>query len=184
MRDLGLLLLRLTLGGLLAGHGAQKLFGAFEGHGIKGTGQFFEKLGLAPGERWALTAGLGELGGGLLTALGFLHPLGPITTLAPMAVAWGRAHWGKPIWVTSGGAELPLTNIAIGLALMLSGPGKFSMDRMLRMRTHPALVLLTAAGVAGGAFLALSQPRPEGSPDQAREAQPQEDQRESQPTTT
>jgi putative oxidoreductase len=185
MRDLGLLILRLTLGGLLVGHGAQKLFGMFEGHGIEGTGGFFEsKLGLRPGEQWALTAGLGEFGGGLLTALGFLNPLGPLMTLAPMIVAWGRAHWGKPIWVTSGGAELPLTNIAIGLALMLSGPGKFSMDRMLRMRTHPALVLLTAAGVAGGAFLALSQPRPEGSPDQAREPQPQEEQRESQPTTT
>ncbi len=47
MRDLGLLILRLTLGGLLAGHGAQKLFGMFEGHGIEGTGGFFEsKLGL------------------------------------------------------------------------------------------------------------------------------------------
>src|SRR3981081_2158840 len=155
MRDLGLLILRLTLGGLLVGHGAQKLFGMFEGHGIEGTGGFFEsKLGLQPGERWALTAGLGEFGGGLLTALGFMHPIGPIATLAPMTVAWGRAHWGKPIWVTSGGAELPLTNIAIAIALMLSGPGKFSMDRMLRMRTHPALVLLTTARGYGGALCA------------------------------
>src|SRR5438105_862646 len=101
MRDLGLLLLRATLGGLLMGHGAQKLFGMFEGHGIKGTGQFFESMGLSPGEHWARTAGAGEFGGGLLTALGFLHPIGPIATLAPMVVAWGRAHAGKPIWITS-----------------------------------------------------------------------------------
>ena len=91
MRDLGLLILRLTLGGLLAGHGAQKLFGMFEGHGIKGTGGFFEShLGLRRGEQWALTAGLGEMGGGLLTALGLLNPLGPLMTLAPMIVAWPR----------------------------------------------------------------------------------------------
>src|SRR4051794_29733763 len=113
MKDLGILTLRLTLGGLLAGHGAQKLFGAFDGHGIQGTGQFFEKLGLKPGERWAMAAGMGETAGGALTVLGFMHPLGPMATLAPMAVAWGRAHWGKPIWVTSGGGELPLTNISI-----------------------------------------------------------------------
>src|SRR5918911_872862 len=101
MRDFGLLILRLTLGGLLAGHGAQKLFGAFEGHGIQGTGQFMESLGLEPGEQWATTAGLGELSGGLLTMLGWLYPVGPMMTLAPMSVAWGRVHWGKPIWVTS-----------------------------------------------------------------------------------
>src|SRR4051794_32593725 len=128
MRDLGLLALRCTLGGLLAGHGSQKLFGAFEGHGIEGTGKFMEQLGLQPGEQWALTAGLGEFAGGMLTTLGFLHPIGPIMTLAPMSVALGRAHWGKPIWITSGGGELPLTNIVIASALILTGPGKLSLD--------------------------------------------------------
>src|SRR5436190_12062116 len=110
MRDLGILILRLAFGSLLAGHGAQKLFGAFGGHGLQGTGRWFESMGYTPGERWALGAGMGEFGGGLLSALGLLNPVGPIASLAPMAVAWGRVHWGKPIWVTSGGAELPATN--------------------------------------------------------------------------
>jgi len=170
MRDLGLLILRMTMGGLLVGHGAQKLFGLFEGHGPEGTGFFFEKLGLRPGKQWAITAGLGETGGGLLTLLGFLQPVGPITTLAPMIVAWGRAHWGKPIWVTSGGGELPLTNMAIALALTLMGPGKYSLDRMLGIRAHPALAMLVSAGVAAGSLIALSQPRPE--PQQAPQPQP------------
>src|ERR1051326_5566121 len=124
MRDVGILILRLTLGGLLAGHGAQKLCGVMEGHGIEGTGKFFESLGLRPGQQWAMTAGLGESAGGVLTALGLLHPVGPIATLAPMMVAWGKAHWGKPIWVTSGGGELPATNIAIALALAFIGPAR------------------------------------------------------------
>ena len=174
MRDLGILILRLTLGGLLAGHGAQKLFGLFEGHGPEGTGQFLEGMGLQPGKQWAITAGLGEMGGGILTALGFLHPVGPITTLAPMVVAWGRAHWGKPIWITSGGAELPATNIAIALALALIGPGRFSLDRMFGIRAHPALAMLVSAGVAAGSLIALSQPRPEPQqPQQQPQAQPE-----------
>lgn len=174
MRDLGVLLLRLTLGGLLAGHGAQKLFGAFEGHGIQGTGKHFESLGLQPGERWAMLAGLGETSGGLLTVLGFMHPIGPLTTLGPMIVAWGRAHWGKPIWVTSGGGELPLTNLSIGLSLIAMGPGRISLDRMLGIRIPAGLAALCAAGIAAGSLMALSQPRPEQA--KQPQAQPQAEQ--------
>ena len=64
MRHIGLLILRLVAGGLLAGHGAQKLFGWFGGYGLQGTGGWLESLGLRPGSRWALLAGAGEFGGG------------------------------------------------------------------------------------------------------------------------
>lgn len=170
MRDLGILILRLTMGGFLAGHGAQKLFGLFGGYGPDATGQFMESMGLQPGKQWAVMAGLGEFGGGVLTGLGFLHPVGPVTSLAPMIVAWGRAHWGKPIWVTSGGAELPATNIAIALALACIGPGRFSLDRVFGIRAHPALAMLVSALVAAGSLIALSQPRPEpqAAPQQAQ----------------
>jgi putative oxidoreductase len=65
-----------------------------------------------------------------------------------------KAHWGKPIWVTSGGAELPVTNAAIATALTLTGPGKFSLDELFGIRLPrwvaiPA-VLATTAGVAYG----------------------------------
>src|SRR5688572_23388419 len=76
--DLGLLALRLTAGGLLAGHGAQKLFGAFGGHGLEGTAGWLESIGLRPGKPWATLAGLSEFGGGALTALGLGGPLGPV----------------------------------------------------------------------------------------------------------
>src|SRR2546428_13481754 len=105
MRDIGLLILRLVMGGLLVGHGSQKLFGWFNGPGLKGTAGFLESLGLKPGMLWAIGASAGEFGGGMLTALGFLHPLGPFGKIGAMTMAIAKAHWGKPIWASQGGAE-------------------------------------------------------------------------------
>jgi len=150
MVDLATLMLRLTVGGLLAGHGSQKLFGWFGGPGLKATAGMMESLGLRPGDRWAPIAGLSELGGGVLTLLGFLHPLGPIAILAAMGMATVKAHWGKPIWVTAGGAELPVTNMAAALALALAGPGRYSLDAALGLRLPAVLTAAAAVAAAGG----------------------------------
>ncbi len=129
LRDLAVLVVRVTVGGLLAGHGSQKLFGWFGGGGLEGTGGFFESLGFRPGRQWAGLAAVSEFGGGLLTALGFLNPIGPLAAAGSMLVATLTAHAGKPIWVTQGGAELPVTNIAVLGAISIAGPGRFSIDR-------------------------------------------------------
>jgi putative oxidoreductase len=134
MGDLAALLLRLVLGGLLAGHGAQKLFGWFSGPGPEGTAGFMEMLGLKPGRPWAYLAGLSEFGGGVLTTLGLLNPVGPVLVIGSMAMATRKAHWGRPIWVTEGGAELPVLNITASTALILNGPGKYSLDRLFGIR--------------------------------------------------
>jgi len=63
VNDLAALVVRLVQGSLLAGHGAQKLFGTFGGHGLEGTSGFMEMLGLRPGRPWAFLAGLCEFGG-------------------------------------------------------------------------------------------------------------------------
>ena len=76
MLDVGLLLIRLVIGLSFMAHGAQKLFGWFGGYGIKGTGGWFESMGMKPGALVALLAGLAEFGGGLLLALGLLTPVG------------------------------------------------------------------------------------------------------------
>jgi putative oxidoreductase len=94
MTDLALLLLRVVTGGLLMGHGAQKLFGSFGGYGLAGTAEWLESLGLRPGELWAGAAGSGELVGGLLTILGLGGPLGMILTSASMKMATFKAHSG------------------------------------------------------------------------------------------
>jgi putative oxidoreductase len=165
LRDVGLLVLRVTAGTLMAGHGAQKLFGWFGGHGMEGTSGFMESMGLKPGKPWAAMAGLSEFGGGLLTALGLLNPLGTLGTIGAMSMATAKAHWGKPIWNTSGGAELPVVYSAGALALGLLRPGKFSLDNVFGINLPRRIILipgliLTAATVAVGMRLS-NQPQPQ-----------------------
>src|SRR5215212_6547512 len=168
MSNLAALLLRVVLGGLLAGHGAQKLFGHFEGPALEGTTGFMEMLGLRPGRPWAVLAGLSEFGGGVLTVLGFLNPLGPLGVAGFMVMATTKAHWGRPIWVTEGGPELPVVNMAITTALMLNGPGKYSLDRVLGIRLPAWLAPLgLLAIVLSVIYTGLGAPEPEG--DEARE---------------
>lgn len=166
-QDVGLLALRLTVGGLLAGHGAQKLFGSFGGYGLQGTAGWLESMGLKPGKAWAYMAGGGEFGSGVLTALGFLGPVGPISIWGPMLMAWNKAHAGKPIWVTAGGAELPLINMAAGAALAFTGPGRFSLDHALGIKTSRALAAATVVGVAAGVIAGITTPQPAPEPEKA-----------------
>src|SRR5436190_13221197 len=170
MKSVALFLLRLVMGGLLVGHGAQKLFGAFGGKGVEGTGQSFKKIGLEPGRRWAEVAGVTEIAGGGMTALGLLSPIGPIITTAPMIVAWRKQHGDKPIWINQGGAELPLTNLTIATALMLAGPGAISIDHVLGIRTPWWLSLLAIIATATGIAIALGDDIHETAEAMRREA--------------
>lgn len=156
MADLGLLVLRLVPGMLLTGHGSQKLFGWFGGSGIERTSGWMESIGLRPGRMWGPMAGLSEFMSGVLTSLGLFHPLGPIMSLAPMGMAMAKVHWGKPIWVTEGGAELPATNMAMAVSLIFTGPGRFSMDRILGIRVPWFVVALVGLATAAGVGLGLS----------------------------
>jgi len=164
MNNLGLLVLRLVTGGLMAGHGSQKLIGAFDGPGLEGTAGFMEALGLQPGKYWGTAAALSE-SSGALTALGFLHPLGPIGTLAAMTMGAVKAHDGKPIWATSGGAELPVVYFAVALALIFTGPGQYSLDRAFGIRLPRALVIVVAVVASVAVAYGIAQPKPEASPE-------------------
>jgi putative oxidoreductase len=150
MTDLAFLVLRATLGPLIAAHGSQKLFGWFEGPGLQGMAGGLESMNLRPGRPWALAAALSEFGGGALTALGFLNPIGPLGVIGAMGMATAKVHWGKPIWASAGGPELPLTNISQATAIMLAGPGKFSLDGVLGIQLPRWIAPLGLAAVAAG----------------------------------
>ncbi len=153
---LGLALLRLVLGGLFVGHGAQKLWGKFGGHGPEGTGQFFESLGLKPGKPMAIAAGAAEAGGGTLVALGLATPVGSMLISSTMITAILRAHRENGVWVTSGGFEYNLVILAALFALSDVGPGDLSLDEAFgtdMKGTRWALLQLALAGA--GSFAAM-----------------------------
>ena len=129
--DIGLFALHAIPGLLFMGHGAQKLFGLFGGHGIDGTGGFMESLGLRPGRLQAIAAGSAEFFGGLLLALGLLVPLAAAVLIATMLTASLTAHRGKGIWNQDGGIELPLVYATIAFGLAAVGAGDISLDSAL-----------------------------------------------------
>ena len=109
---LGRLLVRSVIGGLFIGHGTQKLFGWFGGGGLDTTGKGFEAIGLAPGRRNALAAGLAESGGGALLALGLATPLAEAMLISVMLTAIRTVHWKNGPWATNGGYEYNVVLIA------------------------------------------------------------------------
>jgi putative oxidoreductase len=166
--DLALFALRIVAGLLMAGHGAQKLFGSFGGHGIAGTGTFFESLGLRPGERNARLAGLSEFGGGLLLVLGLFTPLGAAAIIGVMTVAILAVHLPKGPWVTEGGYEYNLVLVAIAFALGCAGPGAWSVDHAFGLDSGGVGwgFAALAAGVLGGigALISARGGAPEPAP--------------------
>jgi putative oxidoreductase len=162
MKNPTLLIARIIAGSLVAGHGAQKLFGWFDGPGLeKWTEVTHHHLGLRPGRLWAPLGALGEFGGGVLTALGFLNPIGPIMMASMMLAAAYKGHWGKPIWASKGGAELSLSFFATAAVLATEGPGKYSVDSILGIRVPR---WMTALAILGSAGLLAETVRPTVSP--------------------
>lgn len=145
------LLLRTVIGGLFIGHGTQKLLGWFGGGGLDATGQGFEALGLTPGRRNALLAGLAESGGGTLLALGLATPVAEATLIAVMLSAIRTVHWKNGPWATNGGYEYNLVLISALLGLAEVGPGRSSLDRALGIERSGLewAVATLAAGAAG-----------------------------------
>lgn len=158
MRHLGLLTSRAVLGGYLAVHGAQKLFGAFGGHGLDATAAGFESMGLRPGKAMATLAGASELGGGILTATGIADPLGPLAVAGTMVVATA-VHRRQGPMSQKGGFELPLTNAALATALMVTGPGRWRAGPRLPKRLA-RLAFLGAAALTAGSILQLLRATP------------------------
>jgi putative oxidoreductase len=160
--NLGSLAIRGVVGPLFVGHGAQKLFGMFGGHGPEGTGQFFEQLGLRPGRRHAISAGVAEFAGGAMLTLGALTPVASSLLSGSMITAIRKAHANKGPWVTEGGYEYNLVLLASMVALNDYGPGTPSVDDALFGELRgPVWALGQLAAAAVGSWV-VTEALPDG----------------------
>lgn len=159
--DIGLFLLRVITGLTLAAHGAQKLFGWFGGPGLDSTAQFFEVLGFPPGRRHALMAGLVEIGGGLLLALGLITPFAAATIVSVMLVGAVSVHVKNGFFAQNGGYEYALLLGVAALALSFTGPGSLSLDATLGCYLSGAFwgVAALLAGIIGGVIPLMQRRR-------------------------
>ncbi|HWH55856.1 MAG TPA: DoxX family protein [Gaiellaceae bacterium] len=126
----GLLLLRVVIGATIFAHGAQKLFGWFGGHGLRGTANFFGSMGWRMPLLMAFLAGLGEASG-LAFAAGFLTPLAALGIAIVMLNAIIVVHWRNGFFNGNGGLEFPLTLATVAIAVAATGPGRFSIDNAI-----------------------------------------------------
>jgi putative oxidoreductase len=130
----GALALRIPVGIIFAAHGAQKLFGRFGGYGLEDTGQWMDSIGLAPGYWMALLAGAAEFFGGLALIAGLLVRPAAASLAVAMLVAIFSVHIDKGLFVDKNGYEYALALLAVAVALVFSGAGRGSVDRVLSRR--------------------------------------------------
>jgi putative oxidoreductase len=162
---IGRLALRATVGGFFVGHGTQKLFGWFGGHGLEATAKGFESMGLRPGQHHAVAAGAAEAGGGALLVAGLATPAAAAVITSTMLTAITRVHLKNGPWSANGGYEYNAVLIGAALTLAEAGPGNLSLDRKLGIEMTGGkwslLALLAGiAGAAGAHVYAESQPEP------------------------
>jgi putative oxidoreductase len=155
--DLGLLVLRVVVGLVVAMHGFMKLGLVGQGGSVAGVGGWFNSIGLKPGIFWAIVAVAAEAGGGVLMALGLGGPIGPGLVFADLLVVTIVAHWAQGFWVSGGkaGWEFPLPLAAAGFAVALVGNGAFSLDAALGVSYPGSFAAMWLGVMFAGAVLAL-----------------------------
>lgn len=157
LKDVGTFALRVATGMTVAAHGAQKLFGAFNGPGLSGTADYFDALGFRPGRLNALVAGSSEMGGGTLLAIGMGTPGAGAAVAGTMIVA-AASQAPKGFFNATGGLEYPGTLAVVAASITLTGPGRLSVDHALGHRLDKPwmrVLALVAAMSASGGMLAL-----------------------------
>ncbi|WP_122664611.1 DoxX family protein [Pseudomonas viridiflava] len=127
----GLTVVRILVGIIFVAHGSQKLFGAFGGYGLEGTGQYMASLGLTPGYLMALLSGGAEFFGGLGLVVGLLARPAALVLAATLVVAIFSVHISNGLFMANNGYEFALALLGGVIAVLIEGAGKLSIDRTI-----------------------------------------------------
>jgi putative oxidoreductase len=148
---LGTLLLRLTVGGLVMGHGLQKLTGAFNGPGLGGVEGMMNQLEMHPAKHQALAVSTAETFGGAALALGLATPAAAAAVIASMTTAVRKVHIANGVWNSDGGWEFNAVLAAAAAAVASDGPGVISIDAIFKRSRWGigGALFAIGAGVAG-----------------------------------
>ena len=127
--DWALLIARVVIGSIFAVHGAQKLFGAFGGPGLSAVVQMMGPIG------YLVT--IGEFFGGLGLIFGFLSRFSAASIILIMLGAIGMVHGRVGFFMNwagnqaGEGFEYHLLAIGALLPIVIAGPGRFALGRLL-----------------------------------------------------
>lgn len=147
MVDIGLFIIRLVIGGLILGHGLQKLAGWFDGPGLTQWAGALESMRYRRARPLAWLHALTETGAGVLLVLGALTPLAAAMVIGVMVNAVVAAHAHNGLWSQDGGFEYPLVLGVAAAGLALAGPGAWALDTALGWSPTPAWA---PTGIVGG----------------------------------
>jgi putative oxidoreductase len=126
--DLGLLFIRIALGGSMMAYGIPKFMGGMDA--LAQVGQAMQYVGIHGAFHvWGLLAALIEVVGGLMILLGFLFRPAAFALILVMLIATlfqGHTHQAKDFVAN---ALHPLSYMGVFMGLLFSGPGKWSLQK-------------------------------------------------------
>lgn len=123
LQPLGLLVLRVVVGLIMAGHGWQKIHA--------GPGHFAQHIGGMGLPGWlGYIAIAAEFLGGILVLVGFATRIAAAFIIIDMSVAIWKVHLHKG-FLAQGGYEFPLTLAAACFLFVLFGAGELSIDWLI-----------------------------------------------------
>ena len=163
--DIGLLLLRFGIGGVVFAHGAQKVFGLWGGPGIAGFTANLTNFGYQRASTLSWVTGITELVAGAFVVLGLLTPLAAAAILSIMINAV-LLKLSNGFFVTGpSGSDAVEYTVVIGLGaacLVFTGPGRIALDNGRAWHRRPASwgVLALVIGVAAAVLVYILLRRP------------------------
>jgi putative oxidoreductase len=156
-QHLGLLALRVGLGVVLGAHGLQKLFGWWGGSGVTGFKNSLSDVGYQHADVLAYVSAGGETVAAVLLVLGLFTPVAAAGALAflingLLATISARPHSHTFSYFLPDGHEYQITLIAMAVAVILCGPGRYGLDAGRGWAHRPFIGSFVAllAGIAAG----------------------------------